>query len=148
MTVISHSTLLNQILNGNKTQTIRPIHSDHWVSLDKGDKLQHYWKLRVSKDEKDTHFIGESEIKEVKRIRFHKGKDLPVMSKVEPKNPGDNEDRLIVDFKDEEAEEVAKLDGFNSYEEMINTWFMPTYGEELFNKDFAVIRYNWIELNK
>jgi len=52
MPAISFSTLKDKLLNGEKTQTIRPMRSDYWLRFKKGDPVYGYWKMRTRECEK------------------------------------------------------------------------------------------------
>lgn len=46
MPAISFHTMKDQVRNGEKKQTIRPLRSDHWLKQEEGDRLVGYWKQR------------------------------------------------------------------------------------------------------
>jgi len=74
MVMLSHNTLLDELLNGSKVTTWRPDNGNPeqlWArmkrKLDAGKHVTatHYWKVRVPKRHKTIHYIGESRIRRV-----------------------------------------------------------------------------------
>lgn len=136
MVAISFSVFLDKIKNGEKTQTIRP-YSDHRYEqlkkvLNKKGHLQLYWKQR----DKDGFLISYATLKELYRFYFRKDyipqtDDYEYFTIVGLGADG----RPFIDSD----EELARRDGFNSFEEMVK-WFRSRYGE-LDGREFIIIRW-------
>lgn len=104
-----------QILEGRKTQTCR---HPRKRPIKKGDKLRMYWKVRIPKEDKPIHFIGEAVCKNVERKKF---KDF---------------------YKDDE---FAKRDGFKDYTQL-QFWFGYPYTTDL-EDEFDVISWDSASLH-
>jgi len=72
MVMLSHNTLLDELLNGSKVTTWRPDNGNPdqlWarvkLKLDAGERITatHYWKVRMPKRHKSIHYIGESRLR-------------------------------------------------------------------------------------
>ena len=126
---ISHSTLLNEILEKEKVRTTRP-YSDYWMKRTIGSKNSHYWKLRVPEDKKEHHFLGNSVlVEDPKRMTFGQHPE---------------EEKLTTSL-DIPNEEYAEEEGFDDFDQAVD-WFIEEYGYERFlSMDYVTLRWVWIE---
>jgi len=74
MVMISHNVLLDELLNGSKMTTWRTRNNNPnqlWARVQQklleGNVVTatHYWKVRVARSKKSTHYIGKSQILKV-----------------------------------------------------------------------------------
>jgi len=74
MVMISHNVLLDELLNGSKVTTWRANNGNPdqlWArmkrKLDAGEHIiaTHYWKVRVPRERKCIHYIGESHLQKI-----------------------------------------------------------------------------------
>ena len=114
MPAISFSTLKDKIISDEKKQTIRPLETDYWLRWEEGDRLVGYWKQRTEQCEK----LFESKFAEDPREGTF----------------ADWGEAMMLD-------RLAALDGFEYTSDMIE-WFSGHYGNNFWEKDFVIIRWN------
>lgn len=132
MVGVSFSTLLNELLSLQKTQTIRREAKDgRYRGLEPGDKLQLYWKMRVPRGEKLLHHIHDVEVVEVTDLQFRERRGLPYLVT----NGGE---RVM---PQSERDRVARRDGFQDYRELV-TWFSERHDDYL-DTQFYALRWEW-----
>lgn len=114
------------LVNKKCSQTIRPKRKN---PIEVGDRLYIYWKQRVSPEHKDYHKLGEGRVTEISDLIFFW-------------NQGTEKIDLVGNFPDPNYKIMAEKDGFKNLEEMLD-WFEYRYGDELFDTDFKIIRWDW-----
>ena len=127
MVAISFSMFKDKIRLGEKRQTIRPYSPNRYEQMVRIGRVQLYWKQRAKECEK----LGEGRITRVFRIRFLKNKGVGEYT---------TNGWLIIRYSREREEDLARRDGFGSFDEMWE-WFHDHYGERMFRIPFMVIRW-------
>lgn len=132
---LSFSTLLEELKSYNKVMTTRP-YSDYWMDRTAGAKMTAYWKLRVAKEKKDHHFLGNL-------VLLEDPEEMSFIRKDGRKNPDVSSNRITTTL-DISNEEYARLEGFESFETAIEDWFKPNYGSDFLDMSFVNMRWIWI----
>ena len=103
---------IEKIERGTKTTTTRLKNERREASVLKNKRYDLYWRART----KECFLIGRYPFVSMKSFNFPAAEKMP----------------------EEEREEIARKDGFDSWEEMYN-WFLEKYGEEVLKeKEFTI----------
>ncbi len=131
----SHQPLLSKLENRTKFQTIRPLRKR---PCKVGDQIYLFWKLRSKRSHRS---LGEGVCNETFFITFTRlsSGDFMVCSYKTPNLFGATPLTRL------EKESLAKRDGFESFKEMMETYFIPEYGDQITKTTFQVIRWKWLD---
>jgi hypothetical protein len=118
----------DKLLSGEKRHTIRRYNRKRAHQIAKIKKLQIYWKLRTKYTEK----LFDAELVKMTYIHLddHGYPWSWVGDRDNPFSCNIGADCDLVKFPREEADNLAKKDGFDSIEEM-QTWFTAKYGNNV-----------------
>lgn len=111
MVAISFSVFKDKILDGTKTQTIRPYTKQRYKALQKCDTLQLYWRQRT----KDCELLRVARKESVFLIEFSN----------------------LLDW----SEELARRDGFGDFAEMLAWFFKKYGAENVMSETWIVTRW-------
>lgn len=147
MVAISFSVFREKILSGQKRQTIRKYSERRYKQLmncrvGKKHKLQLYWKQRT----KDCHLLFETHVHKIEFLRMRWASNW-----IEDANPFDYLQPCRVSspgyrwegsnaFSLEEAEQLARADGFDSFREFEHFFSRYDHIEDLC---FIIIHWNY-----
>lgn len=127
MPLISFSVFKEKVLDGTKSQTIRPLRKH---PIKKYDSLYLYWKCRT----KETQLLRTEVCSEeflIKMSIFNNG--YTVYMHIWPVGS-------VKELSSTDYEKLARKDGFSGFKEMVE-WFYNRYGE-LREETYQVIRWN------
>jgi len=138
MVVISFCVFKEKILNGEKTQTIRPYSQHRWNQLQSTGKLHLWWKVRS----KEREFLKEVTLKQIFPLRLYAPKDVwNFYSEGTEIGQMFKWLRGVWEMVDEKEEwEIVQRDGFESINQFYQ-WFKEMYGKSINNMIFMVIRW-------